>query len=231
MNNSIFIHICDHARFFEKWLRYTKSTSINAFASDYGSFQTIFKFLIKIIENAIDENGASVTINALKANQVFVQVIESLVEKQLHRTDMSAFMLTVKLFRQCVMEMIGESEIKDCISAMDSIGKVFDAVELISFEKFHQSVVENLTETLHKVLIEQLDERPPGLPLTVAKLANLSKTEFTICEYIVSKLSTKEISEQLNVSIETIQTHRKKIRKKLGVSNRSNLYTYLKCLF
>jgi PAS domain S-box-containing protein len=59
--------------------------------------------------------------------------------------------------------------------------------------------------------------------------AKLSKTEERISRLIVSGYSTKEIADDLCVSIETVQTHRKNIRKKLDISNRNiNLYSYLK---
>lgn len=59
-------------------------------------------------------------------------------------------------------------------------------------------------------------------------LLKLSKTELKICRFIKSGLSGKEICEALNLSFETIQTHRKNIRKKLGLSGKNvNMHTFL----
>ena len=59
-------------------------------------------------------------------------------------------------------------------------------------------------------------------------LLKLSKTELKICRFIKSGLSGKEISEAMNLSFETIQTHRKNIRKKLGLSGKTvNLHAFL----
>jgi len=42
-------------------------------------------------------------------------------------------------------------------------------------------------------------------------------------------LSTKEISELLYITEDTVQTHRKNIRKKLNISNKKvSLFRYLK---
>ena len=49
-----------------------------------------------------------------------------------------------------------------------------------------------------------------------------------ICKYIQTGYSSKEIAEAMNVSFETIQVHRRNIRKKLGLrGRRTNLYAYL----
>lgn len=59
-------------------------------------------------------------------------------------------------------------------------------------------------------------------------LLKLSKSELKTCYYIKAGLSSKEICKAMNLSFETIQTHRKNIRKKLGLSGKSiNLHTFL----
>ncbi|MEC9493202.1 PAS domain S-box protein [Flexistipes sp.] len=61
------------------------------------------------------------------------------------------------------------------------------------------------------------------------ELSNLTHSESIVCNYIKAGYSTKEIADKLNVSIDTIQTHRKNIRKKFGITDRSiNLYSYVK---
>lgn len=61
-----------------------------------------------------------------------------------------------------------------------------------------------------------------------AAFLRLSKTELEICRLIRSGAGSKDISEVLNISVETVHTHRKKIRKKLGLSNKKvNIRTFL----
>lgn len=61
-----------------------------------------------------------------------------------------------------------------------------------------------------------------------AYLLKLTPTEMKICQFVQAGSSTKEIADAMNISVETIQTHRKNIRKKLGLRGRQvNLYTYL----
>jgi len=56
----------------------------------------------------------------------------------------------------------------------------------------------------------------------------LTRSEMKICQYIQSGYASKEIADALNISFETVQTHRKNIRKKLGLRSRKiSLYTFL----
>ena len=56
----------------------------------------------------------------------------------------------------------------------------------------------------------------------------LSQTEINIATMIMNGISSKEISNLLNISLETVKTHRKHIRKKLNINNTNyNLSSYL----
>jgi DNA-binding CsgD family transcriptional regulator len=60
-------------------------------------------------------------------------------------------------------------------------------------------------------------------------LLSLTPTEMEICSYIRSGQSTKEIADLTHSSFETIQTHRKNIRKKMGLNgSKTALCTYLR---
>jgi DNA-binding NarL/FixJ family response regulator/PAS domain-containing protein len=61
-----------------------------------------------------------------------------------------------------------------------------------------------------------------------ALLLKLTPTEMKVCQFIQAGAATKEIAEALNLSVVTIQTHRRNIRRKLDLQNRNvNLYTFL----
>ena len=58
---------------------------------------------------------------------------------------------------------------------------------------------------------------------------SLSPREVEICDLIRSGMSSKQISEQLNLSPLTVHKHRERIRRKLGLTNmRLNLTAYLR---
>ncbi|MBT7631602.1 MAG: helix-turn-helix transcriptional regulator [Desulfobacula sp.] len=57
---------------------------------------------------------------------------------------------------------------------------------------------------------------------------SLTPTELQICNMIKSGLKTKEISKLRHISSSTVNRHRERIRKKLGITNEDiNLATYL----
>ena len=60
------------------------------------------------------------------------------------------------------------------------------------------------------------------------RLLSLTRTEMRVCQLIQGGSSTKDIAMHLNLSNETVQTHRKNIRRKLGLRGKGvNLYTFL----
>ena len=61
-----------------------------------------------------------------------------------------------------------------------------------------------------------------------AKSTKLTSREIEICNMIKGGLTSKEISNLLNISSQTVEKHRKNIRNKLGITNkRANLSSYL----
>ena len=61
------------------------------------------------------------------------------------------------------------------------------------------------------------------------KSTKLTPREIEICNMMKGGLSSKDLSKLLNVSHQTIEKHRKNIRKKLGISNKkANLVSYLR---
>jgi PAS domain S-box-containing protein len=64
-----------------------------------------------------------------------------------------------------------------------------------------------------------------------SRMLSLTQKEIDICNMIKNGFSSKQISEAMNISTRTIETHRNSIRKKLDISKKDvNLSTYLKFL-
>jgi DNA-binding CsgD family transcriptional regulator len=60
-----------------------------------------------------------------------------------------------------------------------------------------------------------------------SELAVLTKKEQLVLKHIVDGMTNKEISEKYFISIYTVQTHRKRILKKLAVKNTAELINYV----
>jgi len=60
---------------------------------------------------------------------------------------------------------------------------------------------------------------------------NLTPSELQVADFIKKGFSSKEMAEQLNMATETVSSHRKHIRKKLGITNKkTNLSSFLKSI-
>jgi len=60
------------------------------------------------------------------------------------------------------------------------------------------------------------------------RFLRLTRTEMKVCKFIQTGLSSKEIAQTMHISFETVQAHRRNIRKKLGLQGRKiNLHTLL----
>ncbi len=63
---------------------------------------------------------------------------------------------------------------------------------------------------------------------TIGSTSGLTPTEIQVASLIRNGLSTKEIAITLNISADTVSTHRKHIRKKLGLDGKQvNLFSHL----
>lgn len=80
-------------------------------------------------------------------------------------------------------------------------------------------------ETLEASLNEIIS---PFAHSLTTKYLNLSFVETQVAAYVKAGKRTKEIAELMNLSTKTIDTHRKNIRKKLGIKNgKNNLRAFL----
>jgi DNA-binding CsgD family transcriptional regulator len=59
----------------------------------------------------------------------------------------------------------------------------------------------------------------------------LSKREIEVCNAIRQGMSCKEVADLMSISVRTVETHRNRIRRKLGIVDPAvNLTTYLQSL-
>ena len=82
-----------------------------------------------------------------------------------------------------------------------------------------------------KNLSEQLkDVQDSFLKALASRYPNLGPTEVKVASLLKLNLSSKEISEILNLSLGTVEQYRHRLRKKLGVTGDSGLSTFLQAL-
>ena len=79
------------------------------------------------------------------------------------------------------------------------------------------------------VLKEYVRNLSPGTDFADRIFIHFTETEMRVATLIKNGMSSQRIADALSISIETIKTHRKKIRRKLNIQNtETNLITFLK---
>jgi len=106
---------------------------------------------------------------------------------------------------------------------------------LPALERIARAEAADVREGYRAVIEERLadlagDSASPGMGMAHdAALYRLSPREMEVCQLIQLGRTGAEIAGLLNLSFETIQTHRKNIRRKLGLrGSRASLYAYLR---
>jgi PAS domain S-box-containing protein len=97
------------------------------------------------------------------------------------------------------------------------------------FEKIKKTKLDNQQETFLSIIESYVNEIiSPFTRKMSLKYLNLTPTEIQIANLIRYGSHTKKIAELLNVSPRTVETHRKNIRRKIGLENkRANLRSHL----
>ncbi|WP_321369446.1 PAS domain S-box protein [uncultured Desulfuromusa sp.] len=100
---------------------------------------------------------------------------------------------------------------------------------LPGIKKIQNETQADIRESYLTLLKDQLLSLTSGFDAEIdGDLLKLTKSELKICQFIKAGLSGKEICESMNLSFETIQTHRKNIRKKLCLRGKSqSLHQFL----
>lgn len=87
-------------------------------------------------------------------------------------------------------------------------------------------------EVIDQIMYDLEKITSPFIDKIADTLSGLTPTELRICSKIRQGLGIKEIAGLETISPETVRTHRRNIRRKLGISNRKvNLATYLNSTF
>lgn len=102
-----------------------------------------------------------------------------------------------------------------------NISYKIEALVLPALHKIEREPSADLRNTYVALLREQLIQLTKGFGHELdARFLSLTRTELKICRLIQSGNATKDIAAEMNLSVETVQSHRKNIRQKLGIKGR-----------
>ncbi len=106
---------------------------------------------------------------------------------------------------------------KDNFNNYFSFKKIIKKVNNSIGHKDEWEVFEYNFNQVHEEFFKLLKEQFP----------RLTHKDLKICAYIKMNLSTKEIAPLMNISLRGVETHRYRLKKKLGLDNESSLTSYL----
>lgn len=125
-------------------------------------------------------------------------------------------------------------------NVMKAIDQEKEQLELSIAQKVTTSIIPSLQKLaaeehpdIREMYMKILRDQLAGLTRSSGTLNNqdivrLTKSEVQVCQLIQSGSTSKDIADVMAISIETVQTHRKNIRRKLGLSGKDvNLFAYL----
>jgi DNA-binding NarL/FixJ family response regulator len=103
--------------------------------------------------------------------------------------------------------------LKDC--AIDSL---LDAIHTVNENQYY------LDKTIASIVIKDFVHLHANQPDSV--FAVLSSREREVLQLMAEGLSTKEIADKINISVKTVETHRKQLMDKLDIHNIAQLTKY-----
>ncbi|MCB2185673.1 MAG: PAS domain S-box protein [Deltaproteobacteria bacterium] len=110
-----------------------------------------------------------------------------------------------------------------------AISQNIETVLLPALERVRAEDEDHVRDSYLKLIKKQLIGLTAGTSRGLdERMLKLTRTELQICQYVQAGLSSKQIAEAMNLAADTVHTHRRNIRKKLGIRGREvNLYSFL----
>ncbi|WP_242012315.1 LuxR C-terminal-related transcriptional regulator [Pseudodesulfovibrio cashew] len=132
--------------------------------------------------------------------------------------------------KEIALRQVIKSSVEDRKEMREQLTSQVRKQMLPALERITTSDTPEVREGYKTVIEDQLVDLAGESPGEFdSDLLRLSPREMEVCQLIQLGRSGKEIAQLLNMSFETVQTHRKNIRKKLGLRGRkASLFTYLR---
>jgi PAS domain S-box-containing protein len=181
-----------------------------------------------ILEQKVEDRTAEL----LSANKKLMQEIEERkqAERALKKSESELQKKQSALVRKNIAlgEVIAQIEVEKRMTRED----VRSNIEMIIFPLLEKLKIEKDTLKYVNLLQHHLETLTSSYSnKIIEKKFNLTPREIEICHMVKAGFANKDISNLLNISRQTIEGHRKKIRQKLGIANKEiNLSSYLRGL-
>ena len=202
---------------------YTAGTPLEITLDENFYFHCVF---VPLHEVSLSSDGYLVILKDITAHVKQSEVLETIVaertsellKKKNQLQDMNVTLRTVMKSvdkeRESLQENVNRVVSRTLIPALSTIRKEDSSA-------IRNSYLDILEDQLYKLIQGGENGRH-------AMLLKLTPMEMKVCKFIQAGVSSQEVADALNLSIVTIQTHRRNIRRKLNLRNRNvNLHTFL----
>ena len=191
------------------------------------------RFLETIAEPILDDKGNLIgytgidrDVTARKRSEKVFQKVHDKLKEQTKRLEIKKKGLEEI---NTAMTVLLKKREEDKIELEDNV--LTNVKELVEpyFEKIKKTKLDDQQETFLSIIESNLSEIiSPFTRKMSLKYLNLTPTEIRIANLIRNGCSSKKIAELLNVSPRTVETHRKNIRRTIGLGGkRANLRSHL----
>lgn len=191
--------------------------------TEYLEKERIIKTTNKLLSNRIENITAELMASSEKLKQKHSELIRHKSELENVNKELLQTNRAMSVLARNIVEKKKEVEQK---IANTVLTKIIPIINELKKKKAIQKYIAEL-----EVLSVYVNGIAPETDQYNKMVVNLSATEMRIATLIKNGMSSQGIADALHISIETVKTHRKKIRRKLEIKNSdANLTSYLRSL-
>jgi len=166
--------------------------------------------------------GISVEITERKMN--FDHLMEKELELESNNQELSELNVTLKVLIEQKERDRLELEQKVLSTIKLLVEPYVEKLDNICSKPKQKTYLEHIKKNLNECIL-------PYANRLSSKSMNFSLSEIQVIDFVKNGRTNKEISELMNLSVDTVAAHRQNIRKKFGISNtKTNLRVFLKSL-
>jgi PAS domain S-box-containing protein len=145
------------------------------------------------------------------------------IEELLKQQETDLYLKTIKLSNINSMLKKTNNELDSLLLEYDNRGK--QSVKKI--KKYIDDILNNGNNNWQEIQIEFEKIRPHFFKSLIASFPSLTPNDLKHCYYIVSGLSSGEVSELINLTIRSVETSRYRIKRKLNLTKETSLFDFL----
>jgi PAS domain S-box-containing protein len=203
-------------------------------------------FFIRGLQSLANRGAWSGEMNARRFNGETYAAAVTLKRLDLHRQTFYAIVIRDLTESDRLKQMLRQerSHRKEMYNTLRSLMKSFkkekqglergirhkiESLLLPALDKIETEPMADIRNAYVDILRSQLVELTKTFTRAIdAPFLKLTRTEMRVCQFIQNGCTGKEIAGEMNISFETVQVHRRNIRKKLGLTGRNvNLFAFL----